>query len=119
MKNYILYIVLGIGVLLFALIIAASLKPKERVMDERITLRTKDKIPYGTYVAYKLLPKLFPNAQIQEDKNIPGNWDNIATEEANQAVFIVAKDFNAEEFELERLFSFANKGNYVFIMAYS
>ena len=119
MKNYILYIALGIGVLLLALIMAGSLKPKERVMDERITLKVKDKIPYGMYVAYTLLPKLFPNAQINQDKNIPGDWNNISADDVNQAVFIVAKDLNAEEFELERLFSFANRGNYVFIMTYS
>ena len=88
-------------------------------MDERITLRIKDKIPYGMYVAYTLLPRIFPDALVAHDKNSPGNWDSVTAEESNQAVFLIAKDFDAEEYELNRLFSFAKNGNYVFIIAHS
>jgi len=62
MSKNILYIVLGVAALLLGAILLGALKPKEKVMDERITLRVKDKIPYGTYVAYNLLPKIFSNA---------------------------------------------------------
>ncbi len=119
MKKYIVYIALGVGVLLFVAILLGSSKKKERVMDERITLHLKDKIPYGLYVAYHLLPRIFPAASIAHDKNSPGNWDSISTEGNNQAVILVAKNFDAEEYELNRLFSFAKNGNYIFIMANS
>ena len=32
--------------------------------DGRITLRAKDKIPYGTYVAFESLKQLFPGAAV-------------------------------------------------------
>ena len=119
MSKNILYIVLGVAALLLGAILLGALKPKEKVMDERITLRVKDKIPYGTYVAYNLLPKIFSNATIAHDNNNPGNWDSISSDESNQAVFLIAKDFDAEEYELNRLFSFAKNGNYVFIIAHN
>ena len=117
MRNYIFYIILGVAVLLLGILLFG--KKRERVMDERITLRIKDKIPYGMYVAYTLLPRIFPNALVAHDKNSPGNWDSVTAEESNQAVFLIAKDFDAEEYELNRLFSFAKNGNYVFIIAHS
>jgi hypothetical protein len=117
MKKYILYIVLGVAVLLAVMFFFR--RGRERVMDERITLRAKDKIPYGMYVAYNLLPSLFPNAVVQSDNNMPGSWDRIDTEKDNQAVVLMSKEFDAENFELNSLYSFANKGNYVLIIASS
>lgn len=117
MKKYIYYSILGVAVVVFAILFFG--RKKERVMDERITLRIKDKIPYGMYVAYSLLPKVFPGALVAHDKNSPGNWDSITAAKTNQAVILIAKDFDAEEYELNRLFSFAKNGNYVFIIARS
>lgn len=119
MKTYLPYIVLGVGALLFAVLLLGSSKNKAKTMDERITLRSRDKIPYGLYAAYTLLPSFFPNAKIIQDKNSPGNWDSVSIENSNQAVILVAKDIVAEEFELDRLFSFAKNGNHVFIIAHS
>jgi hypothetical protein len=118
MKKYILLIILGVAALLLAFTFLGSLKTKERAMDERITLRIKDKIPYGMYVAYTLLHKIFPDAIISHDQNSPGNWDGVSSDDANRAVVLIAKDFDAEEYELNRLYSFAKNGNYVFIIAH-
>ena len=117
MKKYFIYIILAVVVALLTIMLFA--KKRERVMDERITLRITDKIPYGMYVAYALLPKIFPGASVTHDKTSPANWKSITTEKSNQAVFLMAKDFDAEDFELSRLFSFAKNGNYVFIIAHS
>src|SRR5690242_6396937 len=106
MTKNIFYIVLGVVVLLAA---AFFFRPKKKVMDERITLRSRDKIPYGMYVAYNLLPSLFPNAAVNTDKKMPGNWDNIDSEKDNQAVILLSKELDAENFELNNLYSFANK----------
>ena len=119
MSKYVPYIVLGIAVLLLGALLLVSSRQKEKVMDERITLRAKDKIPYGTYVAYKLLPKLFPEASVIQDNNNPGHWDEITSDETNQAVIFVGKDFDAEQYELNRLYAFAKNGNYIFIIAHS
>jgi hypothetical protein len=119
MKKYIIYIIVGVAALLLAVMLPGLLRKKERAMDERITLRIKDKIPYGMYVAYTLLHKIFPGAIVSHDKNSPGNWDGVSVDDANRAVFLIAKDFDAEEYELNRLYSFAKNGNYVFIIAHN
>ena len=66
MKRNMLYISLGVAILILAFIVPGLLQPKEKSLDERITLRIKDKIPYGMYVAYTLLPKIFSNAIISQ-----------------------------------------------------
>ncbi len=117
MKRNMIYIVSGVAILLLAFILLGPLMPKEKSLDERITLRIKDKIPYGMYVAYQLLPKIFSTAIISHDKNSPGNWDGLSPDDSNRAVFLVAKDFDAEEYELNRLYSFAKNGNFIFVIA--
>ena len=50
----------------------------KRQLDERITFRAKDKIPYGTYVAYENLDHIFPDATIVTSKQEPGYWDSLS-----------------------------------------
>ncbi len=117
MKKWLPYLLLAIGVLGIALLAIYSVNKRPRVFNDRITLRSNDKIPYGMYVAYNLLPHIFPKADISYNKLSPGNWDLDSTADEKQAVILVAKDFDAEEYELQRLFSFAKAGNYVFVIA--
>lgn len=111
------YIILFLAVVLLCSLLIASSRKRGRTLDERITLRVKDKIPYGTYVAFNLLPHVFPQARVFYDRKSPGNWDSLYTEEINQAVIVMAKEFQAEQYELNRLLEFAKQGNYVFIVA--
>ena len=74
MKKWIPYIAMIAGFTLMFLLFIASVSNKKRVMNERITLRIQDKIPYGMYVAYHLLPQLFPQSKVTYDKHAPGNW---------------------------------------------
>ena len=119
MKKILPYII-GIIVLfiLGALLINSKTNTPKR-MDERITLKQRDQIPYGMAVAKTLLPSIFPRAAVYYDNRSPGDWDSISASSYDQAVILVAKDFNADEDELNRLLSFAQKGNYVFIIAKS
>ncbi len=89
----------------------------ERQLDERITLRKQDKIPYGTYVAYKGLAHLFPDAAIYTNRYEPGYWDSLSNYESDQALIIIAGKFNADEVEMKKLISFVEKGNDVFVSA--
>ena len=91
---------------------------KEKKLDERITLRRQDKIPYGTNVAFRSLSLLFPGAKIIPSRFEPGYWDSIDVEEPNQAFISITDYFNADEFEMGKLLSFAGNGNYVFISAF-
>ncbi len=85
-------------------------------MEERITLRKQDKIPYGFYAARNLLPSLFPSAIVYSDMRSPGYWDSVSSDGKNQAVILISRSLNADKDELNRLLNFAKKGNYVFII---
>ncbi len=119
MKRYGPLIIVVVAVIAFICLLLVSAKNRPRQFNPRITLRQNDKIPYGTYAAFKLLPTLFPNATISYDKKEPGEWDSLDMKADNQAIILVANDFNAEEWELETLKEFMQKGNYVFIIANS
>jgi hypothetical protein len=119
MKKYSPFIIVAVAVIAFTSLLLISAKNKPRKFNPRITLRQKDKIPYGTNVAYQLLPALFPKAKISFDKKRPGDWDSLDYKTGNQAVILVTKEFNAEVWELEPLKDFAQKGNYLFIIANS
>ena len=74
MKKYTPYI---LALLLIGAIIALYLtgnNKQEKQLDERITLRQQDKIPYGTYVAYNGLKYLFPKATVYTNSKEPGYW---------------------------------------------
>ena len=119
MKKLLPYL-LGVAALgMLLIIIMASKGGSVRRMDERITLRKRDKIAYGTAAAYRLLPSLFPRATITADNGYPGTWQGIDPDEANQAVILVADFFNGEEDELDFLGRFVERGNTVFLMARS
>lgn len=119
MRKYLPYIIGFVAILIIALILINSKKHPERVFDERITLNRRDKIPYGTSAATSLLHNMFPHADLYYDSKSPGNWDSLLPTSYNQAVIIMAKNFNADEDELNRLIYFAQQGNYVIIIARS
>lgn len=119
MRKALPYILVAVVIVLLGVILAGGRNTQPRRMDERVTLRQRDKIPYGTSAAKALLPSLFPKAGIAFDVKGPGLWDGITPSSYNQAVVIVARYFNADEYELARLIEFVEKGNYVFIIARS
>jgi hypothetical protein len=119
MKKYNPYII-AVGVVAFiGLIIIAVNRKLPRKMDERITLRQRDKIPYGYAAATELSTSLFTNTAIYSDQSVPGYWEHISLSSDRQAVILVAGYFNADDDEISRLMQFVKKGNYVFIIAQS
>jgi hypothetical protein len=117
MKNSLPYLLGIAAILIIGSLIVTSKNSAAKKMDERVTLRSRDKIPYGTAVARTLLPALFPNASISADNKAPGNWDSIHLYSENTAVILVGRDFNPDEDELRALLRYAENGNYVFIIA--
>ncbi|MFN2457913.1 MAG: DUF4350 domain-containing protein [Chitinophagaceae bacterium] len=117
MKKLQPYLIGAIAFIVLAGLLIGCSKNQSKKLDERITLRGKDKLPYGCYIAYNLLPALFPGAEISTDKQQPPYWNNLSPSSSNQAVIIVAKDLNASRDELTELLNFARKGNQVFIIS--
>lgn len=115
MKKAIPYIVLGL--LAVGLVVLVVLQPRKRKMDERITLASADKIPYGTAAARALLPGLFPDATLLYNTKEPVNWTLQDSADGHMAVVLVADFFNADDYELQLISSFVRRGNNVFIIA--
>lgn len=119
MKKLVPYlIVVGVLALITLLVIFGNRKRTPK-MDERITLKEKDKIPYGFAAAKELSASLFPNASFYSDENVPGYWDQISMNSNKQAVIVVAGYFNGDDDEIGRLMRFVKNGNYVFLITQS
>lgn len=117
MKKYIPYFLGGLLSAAIIVMLVTGKNKSRRQLDERITLRKQDKIPYGTWVAYKELSDLFPNAAIYNNRNAPGYWDSLSMYDDGQALIIITGKFNADENEMKKLISFIEKGNDVFVSA--
>jgi hypothetical protein len=119
MKNVFPYIIGGLLLLLLVIIMLSGKAVLQHRMDERITLKQRDKIPYGTSATRALLPELFPSATMLYDIRYPGSWDSISVGESGQAVILITDYFDADGDELKELGDFVANGNYVFIIAKS
>lgn len=117
MKKTTPYIILllVLAAIIFMLFTGSSGVPKQ--FDHRVTLRKRDKLPYGTYLAFEQLKYLFPRAVISTNKKKPAEWDSLAVYEGNQALVVISHRFFADEYEMKRILKFAENGNDVFISA--
>ena len=88
---------------------------RQRQFDERITLKQKDKLPYGMSAAYGLLGELYPRARIFSS-SYP-QWMHSA--DSNAAIILIADRFSADEDEMLSLLSYLAKGNTVLLAARS
>jgi hypothetical protein len=111
------YLLAGIIVIAACVLIYTSRVNRRRELNERLSFHKKDKIPYGTYVAYEGLKHLFPLASISADDKEPGYWDSLSNYDGQQALIIISPVFYADEFEMKKLIRFVENGNDVFISA--
>jgi hypothetical protein len=115
LKSFIPYIVFALVVSAIILLFFTGDNKKNRRFDGRITLRAKDKIPYGSFIAFESLKRFFPKASVEASKQEPGYWDSISNFDPGQAVVIVSPYFNADQQEMKKLLGFIENGNDVFI----
>ena len=116
MKKWAPYTLGAFALLLLVLLVLFVPYKRERKLDERITLRQRDKIPYGTFVAHQLLQATFSKAHVIQDKAAPGYWSGINTDTSNQAVFLISGTFDPDQDALRHISKFVQNGNYVFII---
>ena len=88
---YIILIVVALAALV--LVFTGDKEDSAKRFNDRITLHKRDKIPYGTYIAFQNLKHLFPAATISVNREEPGYWDSLYTGESNQALVIVSPCF--------------------------
>jgi hypothetical protein len=85
-------------------------------LNDRITFRRKDKIPYGTFVAYENLQYLFPNAEISINKT---NFATLAQGEGGKkALIFIGHTATMDASQVNALLSFVGQGNHVFISSF-
>lgn len=117
MKKYISHILALVFAAAIIILFVTGNNRKKRRLNEKITLRRQDKIPYGTYVAFQNLPWLFPAASIYTSRAEPGYWDSLSFTDPGQAYIAVTGTFNADEYEMKKLLEFVENGNDVFVSA--
>jgi len=115
LKKIIPYIFIGLVVSAIILLFFTGDNKANRQFDGRITLRAKDKIPYGAFIAFESLKRFFPQATVKMSKQEPGYWDSVSNYDPAQAVVIVSPYFNADDQEMKKLLGFIENGNDVFI----
>ena len=114
MKKQIIYI--SIAALLLIIVALFVFYKPQKEFDKKVTFSYKEKRPYGAYICYNSLKTFYKTNDIKVEKQAPEGWmsfDSVYTDRT--LLFILAKQFNPSEYELNKLFDFVSKGNYVFI----
>ena len=104
-------------ILLFSTIIGFILveiyKPKP--IDWTLTFSNKDKIPYGCELLYKVLPNVFPNQKISDEKvSIFSKKSKVKLPPKSNYLYVFSY-FRADSVSLLKLLDYVQKGNSVFI----
>src|ERR1700749_2214797 len=114
MKDFKIYISIA-TVLLIVYVVAQYNKPAP--VNWQTTLNYNDKIPFGTYVLHKELPKLFNGASITNtNQDIYDLFHN--TNITNSNYFILSKTVALNKYDFKELVKYITAGNSVFISAF-
>lgn len=97
-------------------------------LNERVSLWRNDKIPYGTYYAFKNMVHLFPYSDISINKISPvkrglgysgdSKKDSIEGRDRRSAFVVFTPGFKPDEQELDELFKYVTAGNHLFISTF-
>lgn len=114
-------VVLKYTVLLMMLVCLASshILANKKTTSWKKTYSRNDKIPYGTYVTYQALQHMFDKVEIKDSKKIFKHNESYLDEPkvTNQLKFIIAQTFEWNDVELDKLLTYIEQGNYVFLSA--
>ncbi len=110
MRKWCLYL---LPVLLLLSLASCQLNRTKRI-DRRITLKRRDKLPYGTKVAYDGLSYLFPNSTISTN-NKP--LSALSSGDGKKAYLIIVGAMDPSPADINSLLDFVGGGNHVFVSA--
>jgi hypothetical protein len=103
-----------IPALILMLPLASCHFSRSKVLNRRITLWRKDKIPYGDQIAYDGLSYLFPNATISVNRKAPSY---LQSGDGKKAYIIIVPQMDPSPADINAILSFVGEGNHVFISA--
>ena len=109
------YILFGLLIGAVILLFFTANNKRPRKLEEKITLRKRDKIPYGSQVAFEQLKYIFPKASISASRREPGYWDSLSSYQDGQGLIVVTANLNASGNQFNRILKFVEAGNDVFI----
>jgi hypothetical protein len=105
----------GIWLLLCFLPLLSCNPDGSKKLNKRVTFWRKDKIPYGTFVAYESLPSLFPHAEISVSST---NFSTLAQQGGKKkALIFIGHYAEPDAGEINGLLNFVGQGNHVFLSA--
>ncbi len=114
MKGYKIFLVVGL-LLLVLYIVAEVNRPKP--IDWSVTLSRSDKNPYGSYILYEELNKVFPKATISAYREpIYNRMDG--NEFENTAYICLDPELGLAKLDVEAACKYVETGNYLFISSY-
>ncbi len=87
-------------------------------IDWQTSFSRFDKIPFGSYIVFDLLPEYFPDQNItaNEEPLISAFYEH-SLDEYSQNLILINQTFEFDEYELEELSLFVQNGGQVFIAA--
>lgn len=103
-----------IPALILMLPLASCHFSRSKVLNRRITLWRKDKIPYGDQIAYDGLSYLFPNATISVNRKAPSY---LQPGDGKKAYIIIVPEIDPTPADINAILNFVGEGNHVFISA--
>jgi hypothetical protein len=113
MKKHFKFIIFLAATILLLILIEIG-KPKE--IDWSLSFSKDDKIPYGSFLIYKVLPDLFPNSAITET-HYPV-YNILKENQVYESSYIFINDrFIPDELDTKYLLDFVEAGNNVLIAA--
>lgn len=105
------YIILAVGIIVFVLIEQSYNKK----IDWTQSFSKQDKIPYGGYVLYNQLDKIFPKSKMTINKE--SFYEFYSSDLVNTNYIIINNDLNLSELAQAKMLDYINKGNNLFIAA--
>ena len=113
MKKYSKFIIFFLLTFLLFIIVRIT-EPKG--IDWSLSFSKDDKIPYGSYILYQVLPELFPNENIKVSQY---PIYNILKDKgySNSNYIFINNTFAPDKLDTKELLNYVSEGNDVFIAA--
>ena len=112
MKQHRIYLVILL-ITIIGFILVEIYKPKP--VDWTPTFSNKDKIPYGCELLYRVLPNIFPNQKISDEKVPIFSKKRTVKLPPKSNYLYVFSYFRVDSLSLVKLLDYVQKGNSVFI----